>query len=84
MNLQESARPQWKTSSFGGAADTTPAELSALRTHMDRCGQSRGRLFGLLRAADGLDGLVGRHPVTVVMLVFLAMWMMMFVTSLMH
>jgi len=81
MNTKGNLRPKWKTSSFGGAADTTPAELSALRTHMDRCRQSRGRMFTLRRVAEGLDGLVVRYLVTIVVLVFLAMLVMMLVTS---
>ncbi len=84
MSIRDHGRPNWNTSSFGGAADTTPAELSALRSHMDCCRQSRGRMFTLHLMAEWLDGLVVRFLITIVVLVFLAMLAMVLVTSLMH
>ncbi|MEP7298315.1 MAG: hypothetical protein ABI702_19195 [Burkholderiales bacterium] len=84
MGIKDSLRPKWKTSSFGRPPETTPAELSALRTHLDQCKQSRGRLFTLRRVVERMDGLVVRYLITIVVVVFLAILLMMLVTSQMH
>jgi hypothetical protein len=44
--------PRWSTSSLGGAADPSPAELSTLTAQMDECKESRGRFFVLQCAVD--------------------------------
>lgn len=37
MDTKTHAAPRWSTSSFGGTADTSPGELSALGRHLDLC-----------------------------------------------
>jgi hypothetical protein len=38
-------RPNWTTSSFSHAADTSPTDLSALEAHLGTCRGLTGRLF---------------------------------------
>jgi hypothetical protein len=44
-------------------------ELSALGEHLDRCKASRGRLFGLQRAAEALHAFITGHFVTTLVVV---------------
>jgi hypothetical protein len=64
MNIQSAGAPFWTTSSFGDPADTSPMELADLGHHLDRCKQSRGRLFGLRRVAERTHGFVAARLVT--------------------
>jgi hypothetical protein len=54
-------------------------ELSDLRDHLDECHASRGRLFALRRAAESLNAYVVQRPVTMWMVVLMAL---LIVTSL--
>jgi hypothetical protein len=63
--------PRWSTSSLGGAADPSPAELSTLTAQMDECKESRGRFFVLQCAVDTVSGFVVGHFVTTLILVAL-------------
>ena len=42
----------WTTASFGGTADTSPMELSALGDHLDDCRKIQGTWFQLRCFAD--------------------------------
>jgi hypothetical protein len=53
-------RPLWDTASSDHRPDTTPAELSALRDHMNRL-QGSGRSAFLLRAGEALRDFFGGH-----------------------
>lgn len=68
-DVDEIAR--WSTSSLGGAADTSPAELSTLTTQLHDCRASRGRLFALGCAIDTLARFMSARVVTTVVLVAL-------------
>ena len=50
------------------AQDTTPADLSALGVHVDRCNGSRGRWFTLGCAVDALHGFVAGRFVTTLLI----------------
>lgn len=54
MTHQYTRFPLWSTSSFGEAADSLPLELAALREHLLRCTQARGRLFVLRSQAESV------------------------------
>ena len=54
----------WTTSSFGGTADTSPMELSALGDHMDDCRKTQGGWFLLRCFADGLHQFMASRFVT--------------------
>ncbi len=69
MNSQAIFHPSWSTTSFGGATDTSPMELSALGEHFDRCQGSRGRLFGLRCAAEAVHGFAVTRFVTTLVVV---------------
>jgi hypothetical protein len=69
MYAQVIAPPRWTTSSFANAADTTPAELSALGAHVDRCKGSRGRWFALQCSCDAVHDFVSRRIVTTTLLI---------------
>jgi hypothetical protein len=62
------ASPRWTTSSFSSAADTTPAELSALGAHVGRCRDSRSRWFALRCAADVLHGFIAGRMMTTLLI----------------
>lgn len=61
--------PSWSTTSFGGATDTSPMELSALGEHFDHCQGLRGRMFGLKCAAEAVHGFVVTRFVTTLVVV---------------
>ena len=61
----------WTTSSFGGAADTSPMELSALGEHLDLCKGKHGRLFTLQCIAETLARFMAARFVTTLVLVAL-------------
>ena len=69
MNTHAISPPTWSTTSFGGAADTSPMELFALGEHFTRCQGSRGRLFGLRCAAEAVHGFVVTRLVTTLVVV---------------
>ena len=63
--------PAWSTASFGDAATTSPAELSALGKHLHLCRGSHGRLLALRCAAASLHGFVAARFVTTLVVVTL-------------
>ena len=65
------ATPSWKTSSFGGTADTSPMELSALGEHLGHCRETHGHLFALHCLLDRMNGFVSARFVTTLMVVVL-------------
>lgn len=56
--------PGWITSSFGHAADTSPAELSELGAHLRSCHGTSGRLFALQCGVEAVRRFVAGHLVT--------------------
>lgn len=69
MNTYAISPTTWSTTSFGGAADTSPMELLALGEHFTRCQGSRGRLFALRCAAEAVHGFVVTRLVTTLVVV---------------
>lgn len=65
------AAPNWSTSSFGHAADTSPAEWSALGEHLDGCHAASGLLFALQCGGEIVHRFLATRVVTT--LVFLAL-----------
>ena len=64
MKAHAVANPSWKTSSFGGNADTSPMELSALGEHLNSCKGAHGRFFALQCFAESMNGFVSARLVT--------------------
>jgi hypothetical protein len=58
---------RWSTSSFGGSADTSPADLASLGRHVRCC--ERDRFIGLKSVVDELDKFAVRRFVTSLVLV---------------
>ena len=56
--------PNWSTSSFSNAADTSPMELSALGEHLGHCKGAHGRLFTFQCVAETLNGFLSARLVT--------------------
>jgi hypothetical protein len=54
----------WTTASFGGTADTSPMELSALGDHLDDCRKTHSRWFLLRSLGDGLHQFTASRMVT--------------------
>jgi hypothetical protein len=73
MNTRVLTHRLWSTSSFGQTADTSPMELSALGEHLNRCQNSRGRLFALSCVAETMNSFVAGRFVTTVVVVSLMM-----------
>ena len=71
MKIHAIANSSWTTSSFGGAADTSPMELSALGEHLDHCKGSQGRLFALRCIAETMNGYVSARFITTLVVVTL-------------
>lgn len=63
------ASGRWSTSSFGGSADTSPADLASLGRHLRRCEHERDRLFSLKCVGDTLDRFAAPRFVTMLVLV---------------
>jgi len=61
----------WSTASTDDAADTSPAELSALGAHLHLCRGSAGRLFALRCMADRMTGFATARFVTTLVLLAL-------------
>lgn len=64
MNSHAVAPVRWTTASFSDAADTVPADLSALGAHVERCNGCRERLFSLRCAVEAVHGFVAPRFVT--------------------
>ena len=64
MKANALASPPWTTSSFGGAADTSPMELYALGEHLGHCKGLNGRWFALQCVAETMNGFVSARIVT--------------------
>ena len=58
------ANSSWSTSSYGGAPDTSPMELSALEDHYGHCRQSHGRFFLARCMAERMNGFMVSRFVT--------------------
>ena len=71
MKTHTIANSPWTTSSFGGAADTSPMELSALGEHLGHCKGLQGRLFALRCAVETMNGFVSARFVTTLVVVAL-------------
>jgi hypothetical protein len=56
MHNHNSHPSSWNTASWGGSADTSPMEISALGEHLRMCRVPHGRLFAMRCGAE----LVGR------------------------
>ena len=54
----------WTTASFGGTADTSPMELSALGDHLDHCREKQGRWFVLRCYVEVIHQFVASRFVT--------------------
>jgi|RhisoiCoNPM_1038542.scaffolds.fasta_scaffold05695_1 hypothetical protein len=64
MDTPTHAPPRWNTSSFGGAADTSASELSALGRHLDLCQRLNGHLETLKDWAAQSHGFVATRFAT--------------------
>jgi hypothetical protein len=64
MNPPDGGDARWSTASFGGNADTSPMELSALGDHLGRCKQHHGGLFAVRCGVDLVHGFVASRFVT--------------------
>ena len=71
MKTNSIATSAWTTSSFGGTADTSPMELSALGEHLGHCKGVPGRLFALQCAVETMNGFVSARFVTTLVVVAL-------------
>ena len=54
----------WTTASFGGTADTSPMELSALGEHLDDCRKIQGAWFQARCFADHVHQFMASRFVT--------------------
>lgn len=64
MNSHAVAPVRWTTASFADAADTVPADLTALGAHVEHCNGCRERLFSLRCAGEAIHGFVAARFVT--------------------
>ena len=71
MKTHAVANTSWTTSSFGGTADTSPMELSALGEHLDHCKGLQGRLFAVQCFAERVNGFMLARFVTTLVVVTL-------------
>ncbi len=71
MKTHAIANASWTTSSFGGTADTSPMELSALGEHLNHCKGLQGKLFALQCFAERMNGFVSARFVTTLVVVTL-------------
>lgn len=71
MKTHAIANTSWTTSSYGGTADTSPMELSALGEHLDHCKGLQGRLFALQCLAERVNGFMSARFVTTLVVVTL-------------
>ena len=71
MKTDTLANPSWTTSSYGGTADTSPMELSALGEHLDHCKGLQGKLFALQCFAERMNGFMSARFVTTLVVVAL-------------
>lgn len=74
-------RPQWSTSCFGCAPDTSPAEFSTLQAHLERCRRVQSRWFPVQCATETLTGLIAGRLVTTVVILSAAMLLLIAVAS---
>lgn len=65
------AAPNWSTSSFGHAADTSPGEWSSLGEHLALCRADSGRLFALRCGGERLHRFLATRFVTALAVVAL-------------
>ena len=56
--------PLWTTSSYGQAAETTPADLATLSEHAAQCTVRSGRMVALQCGATRIKGIVASRLVT--------------------
>ena len=56
-------RPHWDTEATDRSPDTSPAELSALKEHVDRLRISGDSRSALRRAAGALHGFLAEHRI---------------------
>lgn len=61
----------WSTVSFGGAADTSPIELSSLGDHLGICKSPNGHWFAMHCAGEAMRGFVASRFVTTVVAIAL-------------
>lgn len=61
----------WTTASFGGTADTSPMELSALGDHLGHCRDAHGKLFAFQCLAERAHGFVSARFVTSLVVIIL-------------
>ncbi|MBK7000087.1 MAG: hypothetical protein IPH35_08985 [Rhodoferax sp.] len=55
---------QWKTSSFGQSADTSPVDLDALQEHLTVCRKPQRAAFILQQSAKVLGGFLTARVMT--------------------
>lgn len=61
----------WSTASFGDAADTSPADLSALGSHLHLCQCDTGRWFALRCMTERMTGFATARFITTLVVVAL-------------
>lgn len=64
MKTSSFSTSPWTTASFGGTADTSPMELSALGDHLDHCRETHGRWFAVRCFAEVIHRFVASRFVT--------------------
>lgn len=64
MKSQTISGSAWTTASFGGTADTSPMELSALGDHLDDCRKKQGTWFVVRCFADRFHQFMASRFVT--------------------
>ena len=64
MHNKQPNPSSWNTASWGGSADTSPMELSALGEHLDLCRAPHGRLFAMRCRAESVGRFAAARFVT--------------------
>lgn len=61
----KSVNPLWTTASFGGRAETSTTDVSALGEHLTLCRSLSGRMFALQCGAEAMHSFAAPRFVTV-------------------
>ena len=64
MKTETLSTSSWSTASYGGSADTSPMELSALGEHVSLCKGPHGRIFAMHHVAHTVNRFVTARFVT--------------------
>jgi hypothetical protein len=67
MNHSSIHLAQWRTASFGIAADTTSNDLETLQAHLSRCKAPQHAALVMRHAARDVRGFLGSRVITVLL-----------------